>query len=109
VFVSLHNNSVPDGTDPRTKSGTSTFYYHPQSLALAQSVQKAMLERLGLPDLGVNQKSLFVCRMTECPSILVEPTFIILPDHEKLLLTTPGQQKIAQGIFEGIRGFFEAK
>lgn len=109
IFVSLHNNSVPDGTDPRTNSGASTFYYHPQSRALADSVQAALLAELGFPDLKVNQKSLFVCRTTEFPAILVEPAFIILPDQEKLLLSEPGQQKIAKAIFDGIKKFFEAK
>ena len=108
IFVSVHNNSVPDGTDPRTNYGTSTFYYHPQSRDLAASVHDAMLRKLGFPDQAVNQKSLYVCRISELPAILVEPTYIILPDHEWLLLTEEGQQKVAESIFEGIRDYFEA-
>jgi len=109
ILVSLHNNSVPDGTDPRTSHGTSTFYYHPQSKPLADAVHAAMLKGLGLPDLKVSQKSLYVCRISECPAILVEPTFIILPEHEKLLMSEAGQQKIARAIFEGIKDFFERR
>lgn len=108
ILVSLHNNSVPDGTDPRTNYGTSTYYYHPQSKPLADALHAAMLRGLGFPDLKVNQKSLFVCRISEFPAVLVEPAFIILPDQEKLLKTEAGQQKIAKAIFEGIKDFFEA-
>jgi N-acetylmuramoyl-L-alanine amidase len=108
IFVSLHNNSVPDGTDPRTNFGTSTFYYHPHSKPLADAVQAAMLKALGWPDQKVNQKSLAVCRISEFPAILVEPAYIILPDQEKFLLSQAGQQKIAQSVFEGIRSFFES-
>lgn len=107
IFISLHNNSVPDGTDPRTHNGTSTFYYHPQSLALARCVQQALLADLNLRDEGVNRKSLYVCRISEFPSILVEPLYIILPDHEWLLLTEDGPKRIAKAIFEGVGKSFE--
>jgi N-acetylmuramoyl-L-alanine amidase len=108
IFVSLHNNSVPDGTDPRTNFGTSTFYYHPHSKPLADAVHAAMLKGLGWPDQKVQQKSLAVCRISEFPAILVEPAYIILPDQEKFLRSEAGQQKIAQAVFEGIRSFFES-
>lgn len=107
IFVSLHNNSIPDGTDPRTNFGTSTFYYHPQSRALADAVHASMLATLGWPDQKVQQKSLFVCRTSECPAILVEPAYIILPDQEKFLMSEAGQQKIAKAVFEGIKAYFE--
>ena len=106
IFLSLHNNSIPDGTDPRIKYGTSTFYYHPQSKLLAETIHAALLSGLGFPDLKVQPKSLYVCRISECPAILVEPAFIILPDQERLLMNEPGQQKIAKAIFDGIQRFF---
>jgi len=109
IFVSIHNNSIPDGSDPRINWGASTFYYHPQSKALADTVQAAMLAELGFPDLKVNQKSLFVCRTTEFLSILTESAFMILPDQEKFLLSESGPRKIAQGIFNGIKTYFERK
>jgi N-acetylmuramoyl-L-alanine amidase len=55
----------------------------------------------------VNQKSLAVCRISEFPTILVEPAYIILPDQEKLLMSEEGQQKIAKAILDGIKRFFE--
>lgn len=109
IFVSLHNNSMPDGTDPRTNFGTSTLYYHPQSRALADAVHASMLATLGWPDQKVQQKSLAVCRTSEFPAILVEPAYIILPDQEKFLMSEAGQQKIAKAIFAGIKIFFESK
>jgi N-acetylmuramoyl-L-alanine amidase len=107
IFVSLHNNSIPDGTDPRTNYGTGTYYYHPQSKALADTVHASMLAELGWPDQRVNQKSLAVCRISEFPAILVEPAYIILPDQEKLLMSEEGQKKIAKAVFDGIKNFFE--
>ncbi|MCP4684368.1 MAG: N-acetylmuramoyl-L-alanine amidase, partial [bacterium] len=34
LFVSVHNNALPDGVDPWTNHGTSSYYYHPHSIEL---------------------------------------------------------------------------
>ncbi len=39
LFVSIHNNALPDGIRPFGEEGTSTYYSHPHSRALAQAVQ----------------------------------------------------------------------
>jgi len=37
LFVSVHNNALPDGVNPFTNNGTSSFYYHPHSMPLARA------------------------------------------------------------------------
>jgi len=36
LFVSVHNNALPDGINPFTNHGVSTYYYHPHSARLAK-------------------------------------------------------------------------
>jgi N-acetylmuramoyl-L-alanine amidase len=55
LLVAIHNNALPDGVNPLTNNGTSTFFNHPHSLALARAVQSRLVANLGLRDLGVTR------------------------------------------------------
>jgi N-acetylmuramoyl-L-alanine amidase len=105
LIVSIHNNSVGDGSDPRIKHGTQSFYLHPWSRPLAEAVQQSMLKHLGTTDMGCIRRNLYVTRFTECPSILIEPEFIIIPDQEKKFMNSEYRRKLAQAIVDGIKNF----
>lgn len=106
ILISVHNNALPDGQNPYEVHGTTTYYYHPQSLALAKSVQKSMIQELELKDLGVKCGSLVLTRPTEQPSILVEVAFMIHPEEYMLLTTEEFQKKSAKAVKDGIEEFF---
>lgn len=53
VFISVHNNALPDGVNPFFNNGSSTFYYHPHSQELAADVQRHLVKATGLPDYGL--------------------------------------------------------
>ena len=36
VLVSIHANALPDGVNPFVNNGTSVYYFHPRSVALAR-------------------------------------------------------------------------
>jgi len=105
LLISIHNNALPDGVNPFTNNGTTVFYNHPRSLPLARAVQGALVERLGLPDLGVARGDLAMARPTWMPAILVEGMFMIIPEQEAALRTPAGQARYAEGVAEGIRRF----
>lgn len=105
LLVSIHNNALPDGVNPFTNSGTSTFYNHPRSLPLARAIQAALVRRTGLRDLGVARGDLAVVRTTWMPSVLAEGLFMIVPEHEAALRSVEGQERYAAAVFEGIRDF----
>ncbi len=107
LFVSLHFNALPDGVNPFRNRGTSTFYYHPQSRALAASIQRALLKRLRLPDFGLYYDNLAVCRLTSMPSVLVEPAFIMHPTEEALILDKNFREQNARAIVKGIEQFLK--
>jgi N-acetylmuramoyl-L-alanine amidase len=106
LLVSIHNNALPDGVNPFTNNGTSVFYNRARSVPLASAIQKALVRRLRLPDLGIGRADLAVVRATWMPSVLVEGMFIIMPEQEAMLRTPAGARRYARGVYEGISAFF---
>lgn len=109
ILVSIHNNALPDGVNPFTSNGTSVFYNHPRSVPLAMAVQRALVNQLGLRDLGVGRGDLALVRPTWMPAILTEGLFMMVPDQEAALRSAEGQRLYAQGVFEGIREFLKER
>lgn len=108
AFVSIHLNAVPDGMNPFRAQGTATYHYHPHSGALAETIQRAAVEQLSLPDNGVKRENFAVVRGTWMPSVLVEGAFIILPDQEAALRTPEYQERYAKAIVDGLEAYFRA-
>ncbi len=105
LFVSIHNNALPDGVNPFVNNGVSTYYYHMQSIDLARDVQEHMISETGLKDYGLFYGNLAVDRPTQYPAILVECAFIILPEQEALLKTDQFRAQVARAIREGIEKY----
>lgn len=109
LLISIHNNALPDGVNPFTNNGTSVYYNHPRSVPLAMAVQRALVNQLGLRDLGVGRGDLALVRPTWMPAILTEGLFMMLPDQESALRQLEGQRLYAVGVFEGIRDFLRGR
>ncbi len=109
LLVSIHNNALPDGINPFTNNGTSVFYNHPRSIPLARAVDRALVRRLGVRDLGFGRGDLALVRPTWMPAILTEGLFIMLPEQEAALRSAEGQAAYAAGVFEGLREFLVAR
>ncbi|HEY7471492.1 MAG TPA: N-acetylmuramoyl-L-alanine amidase [Gemmatimonadota bacterium] len=109
LFVSIHNNALPDGVNPFHNNGTSVLYYHPQSRGLAEAIQRELLPRTGLPDRGVWHQNVAVLRMNEMPSVLVESAFMMIPEQEAALRTQAYRRRIAEGVAAGIERFLSER
>ena len=109
LFVSLHQNALPDGVRPFGQSGTSTYYYQPVSRDLAEDVQAGVLRSLGLHDLGISWADLAVVRQSWMPAVLVEGAFIMMPRQEAALRTAGFQESYARGVLDGLRAFLRAR
>jgi N-acetylmuramoyl-L-alanine amidase len=105
LYVSVHNNAVPDGTNPSVRNGSATYYYHPFSRDLAQSVHKRLLAATRLDDYGLNQGNFAVIRPTQYPSVLAECAFMIIPEQEEMLTRQDFVGRTAKGIADGIADF----
>ena len=107
LLVSIHNNALPDGINPFTNNGTGVFYNQPRSVPLASAIQRSLVHRLGLPDLGISRADLAIVRATWMPSVLVEGMFMIIPEQEEALRSPAGTRRYALGVYEGIRAFLQ--
>ena len=107
LFVSIHNNALPDGLNPFINHGTSSYYYHPHSIDLARCIHTEMLKATGLPDHGLYHGNLAVNRPTQYPAVLVECAFMIIPQQEALLKTDKFHKKVAKAITKGIKNFLK--
>lgn len=109
LFVSIHNNALPDGVNPFANNGTSSLYYHPHSIDLARAIHREMVERTGLPDHGLYHGNLAVNRATEYPAVLVECAFMMIPEQEAMLKTEKFRKTVAKAIRRGIERFLEER
>lgn len=107
ISISVHNNAVPQGVNPLQHNGSSVYYFYPQAKSLAEMVHKAFLEELKLPNYGLYYDNLYMCRIPESISILVEPAFMMIPEQERKLTEPEFQEKIAAAIVDGIEQFYE--
>ena len=81
-----------------------------ESRTFAGLIQKAMATQLsgantGMRNLGVKQAPFVVLIGAEMPSVLVEIAFITNPQEGRLLKSGAYRQKIAQALFEAVRGY----
>jgi N-acetylmuramoyl-L-alanine amidase len=114
IFVSIHANF----SDRNNISGHSTYFYAPSGdtvlgsqrfsrQKLATLVQREMVSAGGRNDLGVLQERFAVLRETTVPSILVETAFLSDRTEESLLASDAYRQKLAEGIYNGIKAYFQ--
>ncbi|HSA07426.1 MAG TPA: N-acetylmuramoyl-L-alanine amidase [Candidatus Gastranaerophilales bacterium] len=105
ILLSLHNNALPDGRNPYEDHGTSSYYYHAQSLPLTKILHKALLEDIQFSDFGVFWSSFALTRPHESLAVLLETGFMINPDEYNLLIQPDFQEKIANSITRGLEYF----
>lgn len=110
LFISIHNNAIPDGEDPFSKPrGFQVYYYQPNSMSLARAVHRAFLKNIKLPDEGLRYGDYHVIRQTYMPAILVENAYMIFPEHEEMLKNENGIKEFSKSITEGILDFLAVK
>ena len=84
-----------------------------ESRDFAASVQEAMVENMkaqdpDVQDRGVHTAPFYVLIGANMPSVLAEIAFVSHPDEERLLKESERRERIAWGLFEGVRSYLEA-
>ena len=106
LLISIHNNALPDGRDPISEHGTSTYYYHPQSKKLAEAIEGAVARGCSLKPIGARYQNLALCRPSYMQAVLVEVGFVVNPDEYAELIDDGFQQKAAASIKNGLLSYF---
>lgn len=100
LYVSIHANYFRDpqicGVETWVDTNAS-----PESLRLAESVQRAVVRATGAQDRGVLRQTLYL-RHTTLPTALVEVGYLSCPLERERLQDPAYQAKIAEGIVLGI-------
>lgn len=105
LYLSIHANAC---SDPAV-CGVETYVDDsrpPQdpSWSLAWAVQAAVCAASGAADRGVRSQRLYL-RHTELPAVLVEVGYLTCPAERRKLSSPSYQERIAQGVFQGILDF----
>lgn len=107
ILIAVHLNAH---ADPAAE-GASTFYYGREDWSsqaghrLAESIQEAMTQRLGLKDLRTHPKSLPILRETQMPAVHVEPCFITNGREEAIIREEAFQNDLAKAITDAVERF----
>ena len=109
VLVSIHNNAFPDGVNPFENNGTSTYYFHPHSVDLAQHLQRELLAELGLRDIGIGRADLALVRPTWMPAALTETMFLMVPQQEAALRDPGVHRRIAEAHLRALQAFVRGR
>ena len=109
IFISLHYNAFTETVNPLARPrGFQVYYMYPHSFDLADSVHKAYLKHVPLPDNGMIANTvLFIPRISEMPSILVESAYLMFPEQEEMARTKDGRAKLVKALESGIVNFFQ--
>lgn len=113
IFVSVHFNS---SRSPEAK-GIEVFFCDSKedktrtsaSRKLADAILSRVIRRTSANSRGVKKGNFYVIRETSMPAVLVEGGFISNPKERALLKSREYQEKIAQGIADGIDQYFKAR
>ena len=105
IFVSIHNNALPDTLNPNEHRGTSIFYYYNQAKPLAETVLKTMTEELETQNDNIHQQSFAVVRNTGALSILIEVAYLINPYDNEMLINHDFQKNTAKSIANGLEKY----
>ncbi len=107
VFLSIHGNALPDGSDPNKNRGTSIYYYYPQAKPLADLIMNTLVSEIGVPNDKVRQGSLAVVRNTNALSLLIEVSYLINPEDNANLVNPEFQKQYAKALADSLEKYFE--
>ena len=107
IFISIHNNALPDSLADKDASGTEVYYFYSQSRYLAKVISAQLSKNLGFKNRGAKGGSFAVIRNTNSLAVLVEVGFLINPEENYLLIDNDFQDKAAEGILNGLNKYFD--
>lgn len=109
-FLSIHLNADPNTGDTH---GVETYYSESNkkqiegSDELAKFIQNNIIENTGAKDRGVKKSNFMVTKFTKMPAVLIECGFLTNENEKDKILTQMYQDKIAQGIVDGLVKYIE--
>jgi len=105
LFVSIHSNSAFNPAVQGIETYWSASNTAGGSSQLATAIHNAVVQASGRPGRVLRSAEFKVIKYTNMPAALVEAAFLSNPDEAKLLNSEDYQNRVAQGIVNGIRAY----
>lgn len=106
LFISLHHNSTDQTANFNSASGGMVLYSSPVSESLAQSLSEVLWDEVGEKQAVCRRQSLYVCRQTRFPAVLVEAGYLCNPLEYEMLCREDIARKIAKNMVKGLENYF---
>ncbi|MEG6615940.1 N-acetylmuramoyl-L-alanine amidase family protein [Peptococcaceae bacterium 1198_IL3148] len=101
AFVSIHANTAAS----RQATGLEVYTKRGSDHTFAKIMVDSILAQTGQNNRGDREADFYVIKNTVMPAILIETGFISNPQEEQFLWNKANQEKIAEGIVNGIINF----
>ncbi len=105
LFISIHHNA---SVNP-SLSGIETYFFTPQSVALARRVQEREINSIPVRNGGVKQARFYVIHHTDVPAILCEVGYVSNPNELSDLQTYERKAKTARAIADGVVDYLKTR
>ncbi len=105
IFISIHNNALKDSDANSKRSGSSVYYFYPESKKLAEALLGSLTGKLSMKNDQLRQRSFAVIRNTESISVLLEIGYMIKPEDNAKLMKSEFQNEAALAILHGLENY----
>lgn len=105
VFISIHFDSSPT---TNTASGFTTYYYHKNSLKLAQAIN-GQFNAIGLENRGVEVGNFLVIRDIKEPAVLLEMGYINSDRDFDQITSKTYRTTVVNDIYAGLKKYFASQ
>lgn len=105
LFISIHHNA---SVNPNIH-GIETYYYTPQSLALAKKVHNRKINAVSARDGGVKKAMFYVIHHTKVPAILCEVGYVSNAAELRDLQTSSRKIRTVNAIADGVVDYLKAR
>ncbi|EUJ31848.1 N-acetylmuramoyl-L-alanine amidase [Listeria floridensis FSL S10-1187] len=104
AFVSLHYDSVEEGTGDI--SGQTTYYYKNRDQSLATSINNSLGDALAISNRGARVGDFYVVRENNQPAVLLELGYLSSKIDEERINSGSYRSQIADAVTSGLANYF---
>ncbi|WP_369384438.1 N-acetylmuramoyl-L-alanine amidase [Halalkalibacter wakoensis] len=106
LFISIHANAAASASATGTETYWNNSHSSEESKALAEAINKRLVEDLGMRDRGAKQANFVVIRETKMPSVLIELGFITNSRDAAVMKRSDFNEVVAKAVIKGIEDFY---